>query len=883
MGSVRINDIEKVSTRDTLVYFNEIPIILKAIPNVGYKFLHWEGISNSTSDSISITMENDGQLKAVFGPENVNLIPARISSDLSLKEIESPYYLNENINVDSNVTLTINSGVHIYASENASVVVNGKILVNGTEEDPVLLKSNNYSESWGALCIVNSTDSSSISNLIIEDATNGPDISKNKAAISVHNSVVLLDGISVKNVRMPIYVEYGKAYIKNSSLYTPFTGDLINVKYAEFALVENCILRGNDEYDTDAIDYDQMQAGIIRNNKIFNFYGYNSDAIDLGEHSHDILIEGNTIYNINDKGISIGHGSNGIIKRNIIANCGQGVGIKDFNSYGYIEHNTFYGNNYGVACFVKNIGMGGGTAEIISTIFANSKSSAIFVDDLSTVNISYSLSSTEELEGINNINDDPGFLNDFRLSSYSAAIDMGDPAVSTDPDGSLPDIGALYYKSDDQRNLIINEIHYNPTDGENFEFIELVNAGKEIINLSGYRLSGNINHNFDPYEFYPSSYLVLTSSSSNYSDIGNNVIEWDNGNMPNGYGVVEILDAEGKSIDRVDYENKYWWPQEPDGTGPSLELHETKLENIVSTSWRSSYEDGGTPAKPNTINFVNKLFINEFLASNTSTNTDENGEYDDWIEIYNGTGTEINIGGIYITDNLDNLDKHQIPFNSSEQTTISPNGKLLIWADGQPGQGILHIDFKLDKEGEQIGLVQINGTDTLIIDSLTFGEQLTDVSYGRYPDGSSDWFFFENPSPLDSNIITSIAENEPLPDRFYLYQNYPNPFNPSTRIKYTIPSANVISNPQRGERSPNSNILEISPYGRNDNMNVKLIVYDILGREVATLVNGKQKPGYYEVIWDPSADGGRNLASGIYFYRISAGEYIKTKKMMMIK
>ena len=204
----------------------------------------------------------------------------------------------------------------------------------------------------------------------------GQNFTRDKAAISIHNSVVSIDGLDVKNVQMPIYVEYGKAYIRNSSLYTPFTGDLINVKYAEFALVENCVLRGNDEYDTDAIDYDQMEGGVIRGNRIFNFYGSNSDAIDLGEHSHDILIEGNTIYNINDKGISIGHGSNGIIKRNIIANCGQGVGIKDFNSYGYLEHNTFYGNNYGVACFVKNIGMGGGTADITNTIIANSKSSS---------------------------------------------------------------------------------------------------------------------------------------------------------------------------------------------------------------------------------------------------------------------------------------------------------------------------------------------------------------------------------------------------------------------------------------------------------------------------------------------------------------------------
>ena len=244
-------------------------------------------------------------------------MPSLISTDLSLTSEYSPYYIDENVVVDSNITLTINEGVEILISEGKNIKVNGCLMINGTMNNPVIIKSNEYSESWGALIILNATDSCSISNLIIEDATVGQNFTRDKAAISIHNSVVSIDGLDVKNVQMPIYVEYGKAYIKNSSLYTPFTGDLINVKYAEFALVENCVLRGNDEYDTDAIDYDQMEGGVIRGNRIFNFYGSNSDAIDLGENSKDILIEGNTIYNINDKGISIGHGSNGIIKRNL--------------------------------------------------------------------------------------------------------------------------------------------------------------------------------------------------------------------------------------------------------------------------------------------------------------------------------------------------------------------------------------------------------------------------------------------------------------------------------------------------------------------------------------------------------------------------------------
>lgn len=90
---------------------------------------------------------------------------------------------------------------------------------------------------------------------------------------------------------------------------------------------------------------------------------------------------------------------------------------------------------------------------------------------------------------------------------------------------------------------------------------------------------------------------------------------------------------------------------------------------------------------------------------------------------------------------------------------------------------------------------------------------------------------------------------------FRLDQNYPNPFNPSTTIKYEIPDQ-----------------------VRNDIIHVQLKVYDILGREVATLINKEQKPGYYEVTWNAA-----NNSSGVYFYTIMTGEFIKTKKMLLLR
>jgi hypothetical protein len=110
----------------------------------------------------------------------------------------------------------------------------------------------------------------------------------------------------------------------------------------------------------------------------------------------------------------------------------------------------------------------------------------------------------------------------------------------------------------------------------------------------------------------------------------------------------------------------------------------------------------------------------------------------------------------------------------------------------------------------------------------------------------------------DTNTIGIKEISNSVPDRYQLYQNYPNPFNPSTNIKYQITNKNSEFSSQNSE--------------------VKLIVYNILGKEVATLVNEKQAPGVYEVTFD-----GSMLPSGIYFYKLSCGDFSEVKKMILIK
>ena len=104
-------------------------------------------------------------------------------------------------------------------------------------------------------------------------------------------------------------------------------------------------------------------------------------------------------------------------------------------------------------------------------------------------------------------------------------------------------------------------------------------------------------------------------------------------------------------------------------------------------------------------------------------------------------------------------------------------------------------------------------------------------------------------------VITGVSTNENFPAMYLLEQNYPNPFNPITKIKFDIP-------PLKGARG----------------MTARLMVYDILGREITALVNKQLKPGKYEVEWN-----GSNCPSGVYFYKLITEEFTDTKTMVLVK
>ena len=103
--------------------------------------------------------------------------------------------------------------------------------------------------------------------------------------------------------------------------------------------------------------------------------------------------------------------------------------------------------------------------------------------------------------------------------------------------------------------------------------------------------------------------------------------------------------------------------------------------------------------------------------------------------------------------------------------------------------------------------------------------------------------------------LSQIENEAGMPGRYSLLQNYPNPFNPTTTLRYNLP----------------------------ENSHVTITIYDMLGRKVKTLINETQYSGYRSIIWDAIGNNGERASAGIYLYQIQAGEYMQTKKMVLLK
>jgi hypothetical protein len=223
------------------------------------------------------------------------------------------------------------------------------------------------------------------------------------------------------------------------------------------------------------------------------------------------------------------------------------------------------------------------------------------------------------------------------------------------------------------------------------------------------------------------------------------------------------------------------------------------------------------------------IFVSTNLLGPTNIWFDAGGDL--LVSDYNGTAVKrFDSEGNYLSNFLTGL-------SNSEGVAFLPNGNILI------GNGATNSVKLFDSEGNYIRDFITTGAGNLMQPNAVVIRNIAPVS------------------------VSEGEENGFEPIEFSLNQNYPNPFNPSTKIKFTIPVFTHPSIPSReGKAHSERDVL------------VTLKIYDILGKEIATLVNEQKPAGNFEVEFNAA-----NLPSGIYFYRLNAGSYIESKKMVLVK
>ena len=218
--------------------------------------------------------------------------------------------------------------------------------------------------------------------------------------------------------------------------------------------------------------------------------------------------------------------------------------------------------------------------------------------------------------------------------------------------------------------------------------------------------------------------------------------------------------------------------------GATLPLEGTTLEYYIY----AENEEAGvfSPARAeyefHTLATYGDVVINEFMASNDLTASDEEGEFDDWIELYNNTENEISLLGYYLSDKLDEPGKWQF-----SDTTIEAGGYLIIWADKDTLQKGLHANFKLSASGEDLILSNRDGD---LVDQVTFYLQTTDVSTGRNPNGTGIFMAMESTFAAENSSIIAYVDDQIRKPELLLY---PNPANDLLTIEVGDEEVHSIS------------------------------------------------------------------------------------------
>lgn len=361
-------------------------------------------------------------------------------------------------------------------------------------------------------------------------------------------------------------------------------------------------------------------------------------------------------------------------------------------------------------------------------------------------------------------------------------------------------------------NLRVTEVMYNPADvdlskgeldvdNDEFEYIELKNISDDILDLTEVSFTEGITFSFagsDVNTLGPGEFVLVvrneTAFNSRYPGLSDRIAgsyDVTDQKLSNSGEVVKLEDFWNGTIADFDYNDGYGWPLSADGGGHSMVPLTSALPGQPDGSlrycgnWRQSAYINGSPGEDDPTP-VPGVVINEVMAHTDYTVPPH--ESNDWLELYNTTGSTINLNSDwYLSDDIDDLKKWSLP-------DISFSAYDMLTFDEVTGfHNPITEGFGINKAGEQLYLSYLPGDNTdRVIDYIKFKGQEDSVSYGRYPDGDTYWFRLipsrdnSNHSPIHDVVINEIMYH---PDDNTTNDEYIELYNPTD---HSIPLFNTI-------------------------------------------------------------------------------------------
>ncbi len=296
---------------------------------------------------------------------------------------------------------------------------------------------------------------------------------------------------------------------------------------------------------------------------------------------------------------------------------------------------------------------------------------------------------------------------------------------------------------------------------------------------------------------------------------------------------------------------------------------------IFTSQW---LDPSGSPADLNIVNGVNyadfalmaenwrigegaTLVINEVLARNDLTVADPQGEYEDWIELYNAGEEAVDVGGMHLTDDPSFPTKWRFPLDNPSATTIPPGGFLVVWADNDLADAGLHAGFELDAGGDEVALFDSDGAT--LLDCVSFDRQTPDVSSGREPDAAASWVTLV-PTPAGSNngaFLAVVADTTFSHDRGFYTEPFDLVITSDTEdaiIRYTTDGStpttshgSVYIGPIRITTTTTLRAVAFKPGWKSTNVDTHTYIFldDVIRQATNPATGAQMTPAGYPASW----------------------------------